>query len=102
MAKIEKKTQPVTVEFQGATLEGVIHQGKNFVAMEAIAEGLGLAWNGPLQRDSLTRTDLKILSRLEAKNTVLIGRDYPYQYRKAILARFVSEERARLTVKIEA
>ena len=228
-------SQAVTVEFQGATLEGVIHQRKNFVAMKAIAEGMGLAWNGqlakmkaqpalaatmqeicivaldgkarsmvclpeemlpfwlalvhpnkvkpelkekviryqieaakvlhkaftkgqeeiqdwtkdrreaagrysvmsdvlkesredqgketksfhyanealmineiltgvrgPLQRDTLTRVDLKILSRLEAKNTVLIGRDYPYQYRKAILARFSAEERARLTMKVTA
>lgn len=55
-----------------------------------------------LDRENLSSLDLRLLSRLEAKNSVLIGRDYPYQYRKAILARFVAEERAKLTTKLEA
>lgn len=54
-----------------------------------------------VNRDSLSHLDLRLLARLESKNTVLIGRDYPYQYRKAILLRFVAEERARLMPKLE-
>lgn len=41
-----KKQMPVTVEFQGATLEGVVWKGRNYVALKPVAEGIGLDWAG--------------------------------------------------------
>lgn len=44
------KKLPVKVEFCGALLEGVIVDGKPYVAMKPIVEGMGLSWDKQLQR----------------------------------------------------
>jgi hypothetical protein len=41
---------PIRVEFQGATLEGAIVNGRAYVAMKPIVEGLGLDWTRQLQK----------------------------------------------------
>lgn len=41
---------PVRVEFCGTYLEGVVSEGRAYVAMKPIAEGMGLDWDKQLQR----------------------------------------------------
>lgn len=56
--------------------------------------------HGPVDRNALSAADLRLLCRMERKNVVLIGRDYPYAYRKSILERFAAEERAKLVPQV--
>lgn len=45
-----KQALPVKVEFHGVILEGVFINGKNYVAMKPIVEGMGLDWEKQLLR----------------------------------------------------
>lgn len=45
-----KPPVPVKVEFHGVVLEGVCVNGKNYVAMKPIVEGMGLGWEKQLSR----------------------------------------------------
>lgn len=45
-----KKITTVKVEFCGAVLEGVVVNGKAYVAMKPIVEGMGLKWNDQLEK----------------------------------------------------
>lgn len=45
-----KQALPVKVEFHGVILEGVFINGKNYVAMKPIVEGMGLKWNDQLEK----------------------------------------------------
>jgi hypothetical protein len=55
-----------------------------------------------VDRDSLHPLNLDLLAAAELRNTLLIARGYTYDLRKPLLKRFVEEERARLTPKLEA
>ena len=55
-----------------------------------------------VDRDSLHPLNLDLLAAAELRNTLLIARGYAYDLRKPLLKRFVEEERARLTPKLEA
>jgi hypothetical protein len=55
-----------------------------------------------VDRDALHPLNLDLLAAAEMKNTLLIAKGYTYDLRKPLLKRFVDEERARLTVKLEA
>ncbi len=54
-----------------------------------------------VDRDSLHPLNLDLVAAAEMKNTILIARGYTYELRKPTLKRFVEEQRARLTLKLE-
>lgn len=55
-----------------------------------------------VDRDSLHPLNLDLLAKAEMHNTFLIAKGYAYDLRKPLLKRYVDEERARLTPKLEA
>lgn len=55
----------------------------------------------PVDRDALSKADLRLLNSVEAKNTVMIGRGQTYAFRKGALSHYVAQRRAKLAAAQE-
>lgn len=82
--------------------EGREPEARHFMRESKLVNGMVFGKFAGVERDGLPQSDLDMIAKVEMKNAGLLLNGYQYDQRKANLTRFVAEERAKLTTKIEA
>lgn len=82
--------------------EGREPEARHFMRESKLVNGVIFGKFAGVNRDGLPKVDLDLIAKVEMKNSGLLLSGYQYNERKSILSRFIEEERARLTTKLES